>query len=61
MSNDRLLRDIFKIQLNDIVHECYRTLGYNYMYMYSLHIKYDALRLSRVILHIIGKSNTSNH
>ena len=44
MSNNQLLRDIFKIPLSSDVIECYRILGYNFIHMYDLHIKYDKLR-----------------
>ena len=43
--DNRLIRDIFKIPLTSSVMECYRILGYNYMYMYLLHVKYSELRL----------------
>lgn len=43
MSN-LLLRDIFKLPLSTDIIECYRILGYEYMHIYQLHIKYDRLR-----------------
>lgn len=43
MSN-LLLRDIFKIPISPDIIECYRILGYEYMCIYQLHIKYDNIR-----------------